>query len=81
MVNLVAFTSSPSLEGTRLPPGEPWVHPAPGAELLAKFEGWEDEVQALLEVSAQGPFVATLAKCCVFCLARREPPSLGDSHC
>ncbi|KAL5485616.1 hypothetical protein ACEPAI_6657 [Sanghuangporus weigelae] len=51
MVNLVAFLSDPAREGTRLPPGEPWVRPATKEEVLEKFGGWEVEVIALLELA------------------------------
>ena len=50
MVNLVAFTSSPDREGTRIEGA--WVRPAPHANLLQEFEGWEGEVRALLELVA-----------------------------
>ncbi|KAL5526162.1 hypothetical protein ACEPAG_7500 [Sanghuangporus baumii] len=51
MINLVAFVSDPAREGTRLPPGKPWVRPASREEVLEKFGGWEDEVLALLELA------------------------------
>lgn len=46
MINLVAFTSQPHLEGTRIDGA--WVRPAPAANLLGEFAGWEGEVRALL---------------------------------
>ena len=60
MVNLVAFVSDPSREGTRLPAGEPWVRPASREEVLGKFSGWEDEVMALLEVWKAWMFLTEL---------------------
>ncbi|EJD06331.1 FAD/NAD-binding domain-containing protein [Fomitiporia mediterranea MF3/22] len=51
MVNLVAFVSDLTREGTRLPAGEPWVRPALQEEVFDKFIGWEDEVLALLELA------------------------------
>ncbi|THH09273.1 hypothetical protein EW145_g2128 [Phellinidium pouzarii] len=54
MVNLVAFTSNPFLEGTRIEGA--WVHPASRSDLLDAFSGWEDEVRALLEL-AENPLL------------------------
>ncbi|KAH8109900.1 FAD/NAD-binding domain-containing protein [Phellopilus nigrolimitatus] len=51
MVNLVAFVSEPEREGTRI--SGTWVRPAPAVDLLAAFEGWEDEVRALLELTEE----------------------------
>lgn len=48
LVNLVAFVSEPSLEGTRISGN--WVRPAPPTDLLSIFQGWEEEVQALIKV-------------------------------
>ena len=48
MINLVAFTSKPSEEGTRIK--DAWVRTAHREELLLEFEGWNNEVLALLEV-------------------------------
>lgn len=48
MINLVAFTSEPEKEGTRI--SGAWVRSAPNANLLDEFTDWEDEVRVLLEV-------------------------------
>jgi hypothetical protein len=50
LINLVAFVTDPAKEGTRLP-GSPSM-PCSQREMLAAFEGWDDEVQALLNVSS-----------------------------
>lgn len=34
-------------------PGEPWVQPCSQEEMLRDFEGWGDELIALLKVSAR----------------------------
>ncbi|KAF7975798.1 hypothetical protein HWV62_8475 [Athelia sp. TMB] len=49
-VNVVAFTSEPSKEGTQYSANEKeWVADVPKEELLQAYAGWEPEVTALLE--------------------------------
>lgn len=47
-VNVVAFVSQPEKEGSFY--DKPWVHDANKDTLYAEYEGWEDEVQQLLQV-------------------------------
>ncbi|KAF5310166.1 hypothetical protein D9619_010218 [Psilocybe cf. subviscida] len=46
LINIAAFVTDPAEEGTRLP-GSPSM-PCSQREMLAPFEGWDNEVQALL---------------------------------
>ncbi|PAV19849.1 FAD NAD(P)-binding domain-containing [Pyrrhoderma noxium] len=46
-VNVVAFVSQPEKEGSFY--DKPWVHDANKDTLYAEYEGWEDEVQQLLQ--------------------------------
>lgn len=48
LVNVVAFFSEPSKEGTIFE--GPWTSKASKDELIAKYNGWEEEVQILLQV-------------------------------
>lgn len=48
LINVVAFFSKPEKEGTPLLDGE--VRGATVSDVLAEFDGWEDEVLQLLEV-------------------------------
>lgn len=49
-INIVAFvTYGPEPIGeAQLPAGEPWVKPTSQAELVEAYEGWGDQVKALL---------------------------------
>ncbi|KZP19639.1 FAD/NAD(P)-binding domain-containing protein [Athelia psychrophila] len=49
-INVVAFCSEPSKEGTQYSEdSRDWVADVPKDELLQQYEGWEPEVMALLE--------------------------------
>ncbi|KZP09163.1 FAD/NAD(P)-binding domain-containing protein [Athelia psychrophila] len=50
LINVVAFCSDPSKEGTQYSENsKEWVVDVPKEELLRQYEGWEPEVTALLE--------------------------------
>lgn len=50
-INIAAFTSEPSQEGTQYSPNEKdWVSDVSKEDLLQEYDGWEPEVGALLEV-------------------------------
>lgn len=49
-VNIVAFATNKKVPvgAVELPPGQPWVTPVTEQELLQEFEGWGEDVTALL---------------------------------
>lgn len=48
LVNVVAFFSEPTKEDTVF--DGPWISEASKDEILTHYVGWEEEVQALLQV-------------------------------
>ena len=76
MVNLVAFVSEPAREGSQYEGA--WVRPAPTTDLLSTFKGWEEEVQALIEVRFH--YLAYFSCAHFSRIARRESPIVGYSY-
>ena len=51
LVNFAAFRARYEMENTRLDAGSPMVTNVSKEEFRKDFEGWEDEVKALIDVS------------------------------